>query len=47
MDLRSGLNLTVTGLVAPSASRLTLSVSDSEPEAGDLHDGVSELWSKK
>ena len=48
MDLRSGLNLTVTGLLGPSTSRLILFVSDSvELEAGDLHDRVSEVWSKK
>ena len=50
MDLRSGLNLTVTGLADPdstSTSRLG-SVSDSvELEVGDLHAEVSKLWSKK
>ena len=54
MDLRSGLNLTVMGLVPPGAptgststSRLG-SVSDSvELEVGDLHAEVSKLWSKK
>ena len=48
MDLRSGLNLTVTGLVGPVTSRLGLSVSDLvKVEVGDLHAEVSGLWSKK
>ena len=54
MDLKSGLNLTVMGLVHPEAATDSTftsglgSLSDSvELEVGDLHAKVSKLWSKK